>query len=164
MKDLIRIKEIERKHFEQVKELLVDLQKYIIEIDKYNLNILSKEYKEKYFDYMINDCNSNQGKVFLAVKNNKVLGLVAGYIEKYNVRDKLDYTCPKKGIVSELIVAKNARQDGIGTKLLLYIQNYFKSIECEYVQIDVFAYNNMAKEFYYKNGYEDRMITVFKKI
>lgn len=67
--------------------MLVDLQKYIIEIDKYNLNIISQDYREKYFEF----------------------------------------------------------------------------IDCEYVQVDVFAYNEHAKKFYLKNGYEDRMVTVFKK-
>ena len=160
----MKIEEINYNHFEQVKDLLVDLQKFIIEIDKYNLNILSNDYREKYFEYMINDCKENQGKVFVAIENNNVVGMIAGFIEKYEKRDKLDYLCPKKGLIAELIVSKKARSSGIGTQLLKTMENYFKSIKCEYCQIDVFAYNEGARKFYYKNGYEDRMITVFKKI
>ena len=44
------------------------------------------------------------------------------------------------------------------------MESYFKSINCEFVQIDVFAYNEIGKNFYYKNNYEDRMITLFKKL
>ena len=32
---------------EQIKDLLLELQEYVIEIDEYNLNIISKDYREK---------------------------------------------------------------------------------------------------------------------
>lgn len=160
----MKILELEQRYFEQVKDLLVDLQEYVVSIDKYNLNIISKDYREKYFELMLDDCKSNQGKVFIAIYGNSVIGFVAGFVEEYNDADKLDYSCPKKGVVAELIVNRNCRANGVGTKLLKHIENYFKSINCEFVQIDVFAYNEPAKKFYYKNGYEDRMITVFKKL
>lgn len=159
----MKIEELKEKYFEEVKNLLVELQKYIIEIDNFNLNTLSKDYREKYFEYMIKDCKNNQGNVFVATDNGVVVGMIAGFVQSYNKRDKLDYTCPKKGIVAELIVSKNARCGGVGTMLLGAMEKYFKSIDCEYCQIDVFAPNENAKNFYYKNGYQDRMVTLFKK-
>lgn len=158
------IMELKTKHYEKVKDLLVDLQKFVIEIDKYHLNMMSNDYREKYFEFMLQDCNKNQGKVFVCVDQNQVLGMIAGFVGSYDERDKLVYTCPKKGIVAELIVDKNSRKDGVGTKLLKAMESYFKSISCEFVQVDVFAYNEGAKKFYSKNGYEDRMLTMFKKI
>lgn len=44
------IKEFENTDIEQIKDLLVELQRYVIEIDKFNLNIISAEYRDKYFD------------------------------------------------------------------------------------------------------------------
>lgn len=164
MENKLKIVELEEKYFSEVKDLLVDLQKYIIEIDKYKLNILSADYRNKYFNHMIKDCKNNQGKCFVCVNGDSVLGMVAGFVEQYDEHDILNYSCPKKGIISELIVNKNYRKDGIGTKLVDFMEEYFKSIGCEYIQLDVFAYNDSAKKFYYKNGYEDRMITVFKKL
>ena len=99
---------------------------------------------------------------------NKVKQYISSFFFNYSIpsekRDKLDYLCPKKGLIAELIVSKKARSSGIGTQLLKTMEDYFKSIKCEYYQIDVSAYNEGARKFYYKNGYEDRMITVFKKI
>ena len=160
----MQIVELDKNYFEQTKDLLVDLQTYIIDIDKYNLNIISKDYRDKYFEYMIEDCKYSQGKVFVALEKCEVLGMIAGMVQKYDDRDELDYSCPKKGLICELIVNKNCRSGGVGTKLLKTMENYLKKINCEYSQIDVFAYNENAKKFYYKNGYEDRMITVFKKL
>lgn len=164
MKNEYQIEEASEKDFSQIKDLLVDLQKFIIEIDKFNLNILSVDYREKYFDFMMSDCRNNEGKVFVYKSGETVIGLVAGFVQKYDSRDKLDYACPKKGIVAELIVHKESRANGIGSALLDQIEKYFKSINCKFVQFDVFAYNENAKRFYGKKGYEDRIVTMFKKI
>ncbi len=158
------IREFKNIDIEQIKDLLVELQQYVIEIDKYNLNIISVEYREKYFNYMLEDCISQQGKVFVAEENNQIIGFISGFVQTYDERDKLDYLCPKKGIVAELIVSKKLRSKGCGQLLINRIEEYFKSIKCEYSQIDVFAYNEIAKSFYHKNNYEERMITLFKKL
>lgn len=160
----MEIEELKEMYFKNVKDLLMELQEYIIEIDNFKLNVLAKDYREKYFEYMLKDCKNNQGKVFVAVNGNKVVGMIAGFVQRYEERDKLDYACPKKGVVAELIVNKSARCDGVGSKLLNEMEVYFKSINCEYCQIDVFAPNEDAKTFYCKKGYKDRMITLFKKL
>ena len=162
--DNMIIREFKNNDIEQIKDLLVELQQYVIEIDKYNLNIISSKYRDKYFDYMLEDCNSQQGKVFIAEEDNQIVGFIAGFVQTYDERDELDYTCPKKGIVAELIVSKTLRSKGTGQSLLNKMEEYFKSSHCEYVQIDVFAYNNIAKNFYSKNNYEERMLTMFKKL
>lgn len=162
--DNMIIREFANNDIEQIKDLLVELQQYVIEIDKYNLNIISDAYRDKYFEYMIDDLKTQQGKIYIAEENGAIVGFIAGYVQTYDERDKLDYTCPNKGIVAELIVSKNIRSKGSGQLLLNKLEEYFTSIECKYIQIDVFAYNEIGKNFYYKNKYEDRMITLFKKL
>lgn len=154
---------MKEKHFEEVKNLLVELQEFVIEIDNFKLNTISKDYREKYFQFMLKDCEDNHGKVFVATDSNKVIGMIAGFVQNYDERDILDYSCPKKGIVAELIVNINTRCGGVGTTLLKKMEEYFKSINCKYSQINVFAPNENAIKFYCKNGYQDRMITMFKK-
>lgn len=160
----MKIEQLKQNYHKNVKDLLVELQEYIVEIDNFQLNILSSDYREKYFDYMLKDCETNQGLIYVAVDDGKVVGMIAGFVQNYSDRDNLDYSCPKKGLIAELIVSKNARCGGVGTKLLNKMEEYFKSINCEYSQIDVFAPNENAKKFYYKNGYQDRIITMFKKL
>lgn len=93
----IEITKLSVMDYDQVKDLLVDLQEYVIAIDKYNLNIISKDYREKYFDYMLQDCTDSEGCVFVAKDCDKVVGMVAGMVQQYQERDRLDYACPKKG-------------------------------------------------------------------
>ena len=67
MESSVYIIELKNEYYNQVKDLLVNLQNFVIEIDKYNLNLISKDYREKYFDYLLQDCNKNQGKIFICV-------------------------------------------------------------------------------------------------
>ncbi len=61
-------------------------------------------------------------------------------------------------------VSKNSRKEGAGKLLLNKMEEYFKSIGCSFIQLDVMEDNTRAKKFYYSNGYEKRMLTLFKKI
>ena len=155
----MKIVEYEDKYLEDVKDLLVELEEYIISIDKDNLDRIHPDYRNK---MALIDLEEN--KCYLAVEDNKTIGLIMGKITKYDEYDYLDYKCPKRGEISELIVSKNARSKGIGKALINKMEDYFKSLECEYIIVDIFAYNENAIKFYGNNNYHPRMITSIKKI
>ena len=111
----------------------------------------------------LEELKNNEGKCYLAIENQKVIGLIMGYVIKYGKYDYLDYKCSRSGEISELIVSKNARSKGIGKQLMQKIEIYFKQINCEYILEDVFAYNENAIEFYNKQGYHPRMLRNIKK-
>lgn len=52
------------KYNEDIKDLLVELQEYIAKIDKEKYNILTSEYREKYFEKTMNEINMREGKIF----------------------------------------------------------------------------------------------------
>ena len=160
----MKIIEYEDKYLEDVKDLLVELEEYILSIDQDNLDRLHEEYHDKMAILDLEEVNENNGKCYLAIENTKVIGLIMGYVRKYNEYDYLDYKCPRCGEISELIVSKIARSKGIGQKLMQKIEEYFKSIGCEYINVDVFAYNKNAINFYEKNGYHTRGLINIKKI
>ena len=160
----MKIIEYEDKYLEDVKELLIELEEYILSIDKDNLDQLHPEYKDKMALLDLNEVKENDGKCYLAIENNKVIGLIMGYIIKYDEYDYLDYKCPKAGEISELIVSKNVRSKGIGNILIKTLEDYFKEKECKYVLVDVFAYNENAFKFYNKNNYHSRMHRQIKKL
>ena len=100
----------------------------------------------------------------LYIDNKNVVGLIMGIIPKYDENDYLDYKCPKKGEVTELIIKKEYRNHSIGKILLNKMEEYFRKNNCEYSFIDVFAYNKSGINFYDKNGYHSRMIIDIKKL
>jgi ribosomal protein S18 acetylase RimI-like enzyme len=151
------------KYDEQIKDLLVELQEYVVSIDKYGYNILTDEYREKYFKETMKEVSEKEGKILLSVEDNKVIGLVIGIINNYE-ENSYEFKAPKRGRITELIVSKKYRIKGCGKTLVSAIENYLKSIGCKAVLIEVFAYNENAKEFYLKKGYETRIIEVIKEL
>ena len=160
----MKIIEYEDKYLENIKDLLVELEEYIVSIDKDNLDQVHPKYREKMVILDLEKVKNNNGKCYIALENDKAVGLIMGCIFPYDEYDYLDYKCPKRGEITELIVSKNSRSSGIGKLLMNKMEDYFKSLDCEYILVDVFAYNENAINFYYKNGYHTRMITNIKKI
>lgn len=156
----MEIIEYSHKHQEGVKDILVELQEYIVSIDDWHLNVMTPEFREKHFERILKFCS----KIFIAVEGNKVVGLICGYVVEYDECVKCEYACPKTGHIEELIVNKNIRDCGLGTKLIKTMEEYFISIGCEYCHIDVFETNEMGKNFYNKHNYVTRVRTLSKNL
>ena len=158
------IKEYEDKYLENVKDLLVELEEYIVSIDEDHLDQVGQDYREKMALIDLQEIKENNGKCYLAIDNNKVVGLIMGIVIAYKEEDYLDYKCPKSGNITELIISKEYRKHGIGNLLIEKLEQYFKSIGCKYIHVDVFAYNKNAIKFYSQKGYHNRMHNMIKKV
>lgn len=159
----MEIIEYNNDYSESVKDLLVELQEFIASIDEEKLNIVTPEFREVYFKDMIDNVYDNDGKIYVAKEDNKIVGFIAGVMVKYDEIDKYGYVIHKRGEVIELMVTNNVQSNGIGSKLLRKMESYFKNKGCLYIQIDVFGYNKNAISFYNKHGYDSRLVTVVKK-
>ena len=160
----MKIIEYDDKYLEDVRDLLVELEEYILTIDEDELDQLHPEYREKMALLDLQEVNKNDGKCYLAIENDKAIGLIMGIIIKFDDYDYLDYKCPKEGEITELIVTSKTRNNGVGQLLMNKMEEYFKSVGCEYILVDVFAYNKNGINFYDKQGYHPRMHTGIKKI
>lgn len=164
----MQVIEYEDKYLEDVKDLLTELEEYIVSIDKDHLDQVHPEYREKMAVLDLEEVNKNNGKCYLAIENDKVIGLIMGTISSYDEYDYLDYKCPKRGEITELIVTNKIRSKGIGKELINKMEKYFKSVGCEYVIVDVFAYNEIGKNFIIKrlsckNGNNDKENINFRR-
>ncbi len=160
----MKIIEYDEKYLEDVKDLLAELEEYILSIDEDDLDQLHPDYRDKMALLDLQEVNENNGKCYLAIENDKAVGLIMGIIKKFDENDYLDYKCPKEGEITELIVTNKIRSNGIGQELMNKMEEYFKSVGCEYILVDVFAYNKKGISFYDKQGYHLRMYTEIKKI
>ncbi len=160
----MEIIEYEEEYLEDVRNLLVELEEYIVSIDKDKLDRVHAEYREKMALVDLENVENNEGICYLALDNNKVVGLIMGGIFPYDKYDYLDYKCPRRGEITELIVSKKARKKGVGKLLMNKMEAYFKEKDCEYILVEVFAYNDNAVNFYSRDGYHARMHHMIKKI
>ena len=164
----MHIIEYNSKYDEQIKDLLVELQNYLIDIDDWHTQVMLPEYREGNFQMDMRKVKNQEGKIFLAIENDLIVGLIMGIVEEKDEIDKLTNDCAKTGSVIELIVKNNIRGNGIGKILLDKIEKemeeYFKNIFCKRVNSEVFGPNKKGLNFYEKNGYISRDIIVSKKL
>ena len=149
------------KYNEEIKDLLVELQQYLSDIDKEGFNIVGDDYREKYFEKTMEEVKKSNGKILLFKEKEKIVGLVVGIVNNDEII-RMDFKVPKRGRITELVVAKEFRNKHIGKKLLDSMKNYLKSIGCEKIMIAVFGYNENAIRFYEKNGYHMRMMDMIE--
>lgn len=81
------IVEYSLKYIDDVKDLFVELQEYIVSLDKEKYNIISPDYRDKYFNEVLDDISKNSGKMYLYIENDRVLGLVVGCITNDEIND-----------------------------------------------------------------------------
>ena len=153
--------EYDEKYKDEVKDLLVELQEYIVSIDKEKYNIITKEYRNNYFNKTMDEIYKYEGKMYLYKDNDKITGLIVGLIN--NLEEcTYDFKCTKRGRITELVVSKHYRKSGVGSILLHSMEDYLKSVGCKDILLGVFAYNENAIKFYEKNGYHIRMLDITK--
>lgn len=158
------IVEYDSKYDEQIKDLLVELQNYLVDIDNWHTQILKPEYRENMFKLDMEKVRKQNGKIYLYIENNVAIGIIIGIIEEKDEIDKLTNDCAKTGSILELVVKNDIRGNGIGKLLLGKIEQFFKDVDCKRINIEVFGPNKKGLNFYEKNGYITRDIIVSKKI
>ena len=161
---ILKIIEYNSKYDEQIKDLLVELQNYLIDIDNWHTQVMLPEYREGNFKMDMRKVKNQHGKIYLSVEDNIVTGLIIGIVEQKDEIDKLTNDCAKTGSVIELIVKNNTRGNGVGKLLLNKMEDYFKSMNCKRINIEVFGPNKKGLNFYNKNGYIIRDMIVSKRI
>ena len=81
----MKIIEYEDKYLENVRDLFVELEEYIVSIDKDGLAHIHPEYREKMAILDLEEVNEWNGKCYLAVEDEKAIGLIMGIIPGYYV-------------------------------------------------------------------------------
>lgn len=155
--------EYTEKYSEKVKDLFVELQEHIEDIDKEGFNVVGKDFREKYFSNTIENVQKYEGKIFLALDKEELIGVIVGVINN-DIVNNYDFKAPKRGRIVDLVITKNYQGMGIGSKLIKKMEDYFKSVNCSFVLLNVFAYNESASLLYKKLGYNKRNIQMMKSI
>ncbi|PID29489.1 MAG: hypothetical protein CR982_02710 [Candidatus Cloacimonadota bacterium] len=153
----INIRGLEKSHFEQLYALFD-------QIDNLHHDSIPSIFKRS-FDkkgvksHLENILISKTHHIVVAVdKNENVLGF-GEYIIKSIENHKVFEDKKSINIVS-IIVKKEYRCRGIGTKILKYIEDQTTLLKLDSTELMVWGFNQPAIKFYESNGYE----TLFKKL
>lgn len=112
----------------------------------------------KYRQELLKTIASNSGEMILAIEGDKCVGLITWYIES-----ELEYDLPY-AYISDLVVSKNYRHQGIGKMLLNKAVENIKQTSAKRIHIGVLLANTETKSFYEKNGFTNYSIEMVKVI
>lgn len=95
----------------------------------------------------------NDTKIFVAELNKKLIGLITFYILP-NIRHGYH-----RGHIEDIVVSKNMRGKGIGSKLFDSVKNYCRDNNIKVIKLDSGKELIEAHKFYEKNGgkYTEKM-------
>ncbi len=115
-------------------------------------------------DETLENVKKYQGKILLAEDNGKVIGFIIGVIWEQSEKNKLEIGPHILGEVVDLFLEDVYRGQGIGSKMLIMMEDYFKSKGCDSMWVGTFAPNTNARKVYEKFGFVDRSIGMLKTI
>ena len=147
----------------QVAAWLEELQDYLIKLDPDNRLRRQPEYGEVFSKRLFHFIAEGQGKIYLAMNENRAVGFVAGAVDKQTYQNLLEINPTKLGVISALFVDEAFRGKGIGSQLMKKIEKYFTDLDCDSLWVNIVAFNP-AHEIYQKFGFHDREIGMLKKI
>jgi ribosomal protein S18 acetylase RimI-like enzyme len=99
-------------------------------------------------------------KAYIAIIDKKIIGYITFYI-----KDQPDYWIVKKiGDISGLIVSKNFRKKGIGTKLVMKAIEYFKENGIKYYTVFTSINNTSGISLYKKCGFKELSAILYGEI
>ena len=160
----MNIREYKDNDYNFLKECLVKLNQYVTLLDPDEKIYTSCDYKEVYTNELLKLINENDGIIYILETDADKIGIIAGIIEKYSTIDNTHYKSNKEGRVLELYLEENYRGRDDAKIMMEKMEQYFKDKKCDFIRIDVFEYNEIAKKFYKKHGYKTRNIEMCKKL
>lgn len=83
----------------------------------------------------------------IAYADNKPLGLANCFVEFST------FKCRPLINIHDLVVSKNSRRQGVANKLLTYIEEYAKQMDCCKLTLEVLEGNKIAKQVYKNFGF-----------
>ena len=160
--DQVIIREYRESDLIEVSNLVDEFQDYLISLDHLSRMRRLPSYGTEHTNSILKEVGEQSGKLLLATDNNRVIGLIAGTIKLQTPEDLLESNPTVDGRVTELYVSPSYRNSGIGKILMEKMEAYLIERGCNAIRIFVFESNVLARNFYEKLGYEERLIDLIK--
>jgi GNAT superfamily N-acetyltransferase len=97
--------------------------------------------------------------VFLAERGGQALGYISGHIEV----DHRRVLC-RRGVVEDWYVAAEARGQGVGSRLLATLLDWFRADGCEVAESGTWAFNANARKAHAKAGFTEIEIKLRRRL
>ncbi len=113
-----------------------------------------------YLNYLKADLAKRNRKIFIALEDDEIVGMVVVKILKALPVSKYD----KKGYISNLYVREPFRNRGAGKKLVQKAMAWLRSKDIPNVFLEIHSKNLSAQDLYRKLGFKDYFVKMTKRI
>ena len=114
----------------------------------------------EFSNYIARRRTDNDFMLFVAEESGVVIGFVMGWIR---FRPPL-YELRKVGYLSNIFVDEAARGRGIGGRLYRRLENWFKTMDVDFVETTAYAGNTETLEVFRSYGLKDLSVTFYKEL
>ncbi len=139
-----------------------ELQDYLVAVDQMKFTRRMSDYGEVFTRKLLKNISENNGLIYVAEHENRVIGFIAGITYFQSFETLLECVPLKSGRILELFVDSRYRGQNIGMMLTEKMEMHFKENMCDVSRVEVFEPNVKAHQFYRKLGYQDRIIDMIK--
>ena len=160
----VKFIEYEDKDKDMLLELANKLEEFAKSLDPIKRVKNSPGFIESSVAETLENVKKYQGKIWLAIDDEKTVGYIVGVIWEQSEMNKLEIGERKLGQVTDIYLEENYRGQGLGKKMLQMMENYFRGKSCDSMWVQVFAPNENAHHVYQNFGFMDREIGMLKQI
>ncbi len=137
---------------------------YLVDLDPLKKIRRLPAFGRTYAQSLLKKIARNNGALYVADDNGKVVGIIVGIVQNVSKLDQLSFASVKYGRILELFVHSEYRGKNIGKLLIEKMEDHFKQLHCDHIRIEVFEPNKNAHNFYRALGYTNRVIDLMKEL
>jgi len=153
------IRKYTREDTEDIKKCLVELQDFERLMDPKRLE--GVRIAHEYLEHLLTLCENGNGTIFVVEINQQVVGMISIYIENDLKRFRTNY---KFAYISDLIVMKEHRTDGVTKDLIDAAEEFAKSKNIDSIHASILKNHNESLSGYLRNGFQEWEIKVRKTL
>ena len=154
------IREYRPEDAEAVRACIIELQDFCKQIDP-QIGAGHRVVK-KYFEYLLKRCAETEGKIYLAFRDDDVIGMVCVFARvQSDAVDEEDY---EYAHISDLVVLAANRNQGIGRSLLKRAEEHARSKGAKILRIGTQAGNAVARDLYLGYGFKEKAVMLQKEL
>lgn len=159
------IRRLKRSDYDQLVELI---KEFYLDYDR---NHVLRGFQSKFEEYVdpqkyieheaesYIDIKSSQQAIYVYEEDDKLMGYIYGYVNK-NSKKPVSMV----GFVEGWFVSKEYRGKQIGKALWERLMDFFKSKQCQAVELEVYSQNTESFELYKKLGFKTHVISLLKRM
>lgn len=141
-----------------------EFSNFYVPLNPWGKNPIDPTTSTYYAEKLLKNVAEKDGKIYVAEEDGTLVGFIGAYLTEQSEEEQLEFIDMKTGYISELFVTETLRNQGIGQQLLDKAHNYLKAKGCTHSELEVFAPNKKAHDFYLEHEYKDKNIQMIRSL